>query len=119
MPGRWSGVSGQPGPFCEAVSAAESHPAVGGWLVAEQAGDLWECPLAPLLGESVGKVVESWHATTGPELVSECQANVGHMAVIQLPGRECRVHAALRPGLQLPLHLSRPTGPDPAWQMAA
>ncbi|KAL6458050.1 hypothetical protein MHYP_G00332800 [Metynnis hypsauchen] len=58
-----------------------------GWLVAEQAGDLWECPLAPLLGESVGKVVESWHATTRPELVSERQANVGHMAVIQLPGR--------------------------------
>lgn len=55
--------------------------------MAEQAGDLWECPLAPLLGESVGKVAESWHATTRPELVSEGQANVGHMVVIQLPGR--------------------------------
>lgn len=101
MLGRWLCVSGQPRPFCEAVNMAESHPAVGtegdytrrclcvlgGWLVAEQAGDLWECPLAPLLGESVGKVAESWHATTRPKLVSEGQANVGHMVVIQLPGR--------------------------------
>lgn len=74
-----------------------------GWLVADQAGDLWECPLAPFLGESVGKVAESWHAMTRPDLVTGCQANVKHMVVIQRLGRKLKVHTELRTALELPL----------------
>lgn len=119
MPRRWLRVFGQPDPFCEAVTEAELHPAKGtekdytrrcvgigkgvGWLVADQASDLWECPLAPLLGESVGKVAESWHAMTRPELVTECQANVKHMVVIQLLRRKLKVHTEPRTAPELPL----------------
>lgn len=119
MPRRWLCVFGQPDPFCEAVTEAELHPAKGtekdytrrcvgiekgvGWLVADQAADLWECPVAPLLGESVGKLAESWHAMTRPELVTECQANVKHMVVIQLLGRKLKVHTELRTAPELPL----------------
>lgn len=57
--------------------------------------DLWECPLAPLLGESVGKVAESWHTMTRSELVTECQANIKHMVVIQHLGCKLKVHTEL------------------------
>lgn len=119
MPRRWLHVFGQPGPFCEAVTEAELHPAKGtekdytrrfvgiakgvGWLVADQAGDLWECLLAPLLGESVGKVAESWHTMTRPELVTACQAIVKHMVLIQLLGRKLKVHTEPRTAPEFPL----------------
>lgn len=52
----------QPGLFCEPVIGIELSPVVGAkedyarrlgvrrWLVADQAGDLWESPMAFLLG---------------------------------------------------------------------
>lgn len=114
----------QSGPFCEPITKTELNPVVGAKVdyakrpgvrrrpVAGQADDLWESPLAFLLRESVGKSTESWHVALRPELMVGCQADAGHMVVIQLFGCKKRVRAVPLPSPTLPLH------PPSRWPLA-
>lgn len=115
--GAWSHVSGPARPFLWASHWDWIEPGRGcqGGLRQEAGGEEVASgrPGGRPMGKTQwpfwwGRVWEKWlkagKNVLRPELMGECQANVGHMVVIQLPGCKKRVHAVPQRAPKLPLH---------------